>query len=83
MHRVVFRTTYSEFGDASRLDFDPFGFSECQARRLCGDFGLNRALILISDSKFSSFFSSFVWPFLAVSGRVLDVYSLCMYIGSN
>ena len=81
--RAMFMRTYSAIGDVSGLDSDCFSSSGCQARRLCGDFGLNCALILISDSKFSSFFSSFVWLFLAVSGRGLDVYSLCGYKGMN
>ena len=64
--RALFMDTYSEFGVASRLDFDPFGFSECQARRLCQAFGLNRALILILIFHFFTLFSILVWPSPAV-----------------
>ena len=81
MCRAMFKNTYSEFGAASRLDFDPNSFVGSQARRLCGDFGLNRALSMISVFTFSKLFSTFVWPFWAASGRVLDVSGLCVYMG--
>ena len=83
MSRVVFKNAYSAFGAALRLDFDPFGFSECQGRELCQAFGLNRALMLILISHFLHFFPNFVWPFLQCFQRVLDLYGLCVHKGMN
>ena len=83
MFRAVFKNTYSAFQIASGLGFGCYSFRRLQARTPRCDFGLKRALSVISVSTFSKLFSNFVWPFLAVSGRVLVIPGLYMYIGVN
>ena len=38
MFKVVFKSAYSAFEAASRLDFDWYGFTGCQGRELCQAF---------------------------------------------
>ena len=83
MYRAMFVSTYRAFQMVSGLDFGRFSSTGYQARRLCGDFGLNRPLTKILISHFFTLFSILAWPYLQCFARVLDVYGLCGYKGMN
>ena len=60
MFRATFLNTYSAIDGVSGPGFGSYSFRRNQARELCGDLTLNRALRWIPDSKFSKLFSVLV-----------------------
>ena len=83
MSMAVSRDTYRAFGGRRTRDCDWYCFREVQGSDWDPYLILKRPLRTISDPRFSSFFSSFLLPFLQCLGHVLDLLGLCVHKGMN